>query len=272
MRILPAPQVVPGGPAHGVLYQAKPGLVPAALKPRQVVVAGVGDGEERQTPEPRRRHVNLEPLPDGRGDDLASCQAENVLRDFLPDGVTGGCALFEQPVRDDHPPRRPPDRDRCRGAGQQEAPLRRRRLRPDQERQAAQVHPPERDIARLAAKNIHARVAHGGQVNCLIARHASDRRPRARPGPVNFCPPGSDHAPVRDNQSLFHRTESWRLPPACDTTRSQSTGEQDGGAGADQSEDHEMQEAPAHPLQQQPSRGEAGSDRHRQQRRQPQVG
>ena len=129
MRIFPAPQVVPGGPSHGVLHQAIPGLVPSALETRQVVVAGVGDGEERQTAPLRRHHLDLEPLPDGRDHDLAAGQVKRILRDGLPDGVTGWCARLEQPMRDDHPPRQPADPDRRRGAGQQQAPLRGRRLR-----------------------------------------------------------------------------------------------------------------------------------------------
>ena len=111
---------------------------------------------------------------------------EDIIRDDLPDGVTGRCARLEQPVRDNHPPRRPADPDRRRGAGQQEASLRRRRLRPDQERQAAKVHPPERNAAGLIAKNTDTRVAHGGQVHWLIARHGSDRRTGDRPGPSQF--------------------------------------------------------------------------------------
>jgi hypothetical protein len=75
-----------------------------------------------------------------------------------------------------------------RGVGQQQAPLRGRRLRPDQERQAAQVHPPERNITRLTAKNLHTGVAGSGQVYWLIARHASDRRPRGRADPSRFRP------------------------------------------------------------------------------------
>jgi hypothetical protein len=39
------------------------------------------------------------------------------------------------------------------------APVRKRRLRPDQERQAAQVHPPERNIARLIVKNLYTGIA-----------------------------------------------------------------------------------------------------------------
>jgi hypothetical protein len=188
MRILPAPQVVPGGPSHLMLCQASPGLAPAALKTRQVAVVGVGDGEERQTTPTRRYHLDLEPLPDGRGDDLTAGQVKRIVRDDLPDGVTGWCARLEQPMRDDHPPRQPADPDRHRGAGQQEAPLRRRRFRPDQERQAAQVHPPERNITRLIAKNVHTRVAYSGQVYWLIARHASDRRARGRSDHSRFRP------------------------------------------------------------------------------------
>ena len=91
-------------------------------------------------------------------------------------------------MRDDHPPRQPADPDRRRGAGQQEAPFRRRRLRPDQERQAAQVHPPKRNITWLIAKNVHTRVACSGQIHWFIARHAPDRRAPGRSDPVNFGP------------------------------------------------------------------------------------
>jgi hypothetical protein len=87
---------------------------------------------------------------------------KRILRDGLPDGVTGWRTRFKQPMRHDHPSRHPADPDRRRGAGQEEAPLRRRRLRPDQERQAAQVHPPERNITRLIAKNLYAGVAGSG--------------------------------------------------------------------------------------------------------------
>jgi len=59
---------------------------------RQVVVAGVGDGEERLTAPLRRHHLDLEPLPDGRGDDLAAGQVKNIIRDGLPDGVTARAA------------------------------------------------------------------------------------------------------------------------------------------------------------------------------------
>jgi len=94
-------------------------------------------------------------------------------------------------VGDDHPPRQSADADRRRGAGQQQAPLRQRRLGPDQERQAAQVHPPERNITRLIAKNLHAGVAGSGQVYWLVARHASDRKASGQTDPSGFLPPGS---------------------------------------------------------------------------------
>ena len=190
MRIFPAPQVVSGGPSHGVLHQADPGFVPSARPTRQVAVAGVGDGEERQTAPYRRHHLDFEPLSDARDHDLAADQVKRILCDGLSDGVTGWCARLEQPMRDDHPPRKPTDPDRRRGAGQQQAPLRRRRLRPDQERQAAQVHPPERNITRLIAKNLHTGVADSGQVYWLIARHASDRRASGRADPSRFRPRG----------------------------------------------------------------------------------
>jgi hypothetical protein len=125
IRILPAPQEVSPRPSHVVLRQPSTGLAPAARKTRQVVVAGVSDGEERQTTPPRRHHLDLEPLPDGRGDDLAAGQVENIVRDGPPDRVTGWRARLEQPMRDDHPPRHPVDPHPHRGAGQQEAPLRR---------------------------------------------------------------------------------------------------------------------------------------------------
>ncbi len=104
MRIFPAPQVVPGGSSLDVLRQTPPGLVPAPLETRPVVVAGVGDGEERLTAPDRRHHLDFEPLPDRRGDDLAAGQVKHVLRDGLPDGMAGLRARLEQPVRDDHPP------------------------------------------------------------------------------------------------------------------------------------------------------------------------
>ncbi len=188
MRVLPAPQVIAGGLSLGVLRQATPGLAPPALETRQVVVAGVGDGEERLTAPLRRHHLDFEPFPDGHGADLTAGQVKGILRDGLPDGVAGWPARLEQPVRDDHPPRQPADPDRHRGGGQQEAPLSGRRLRPDQERQAPQVHRPERNIARLIAKSAHTRVARGGQVYWLIARHASDRRARSLSGPSHFLP------------------------------------------------------------------------------------
>ncbi len=75
------------------------------------MVVGVGDGEERQTTPTRRHHLDLEPLPDRHGENLAAGEVKNILRDGLPDGVTGGCARLEQPMRDDHPPRRPADPD-----------------------------------------------------------------------------------------------------------------------------------------------------------------
>jgi len=93
-------------------------------------------------------------------------------------------------MRDAHPPRQPADTDRRRGAGQEQAPFHRRRLGPDQERQASQVHPPERNIARLIAKNVYTGVAGSGQVYWLIARHASDRRKTAGLIPVDFGPLG----------------------------------------------------------------------------------
>jgi len=102
--------------------------------------------------------------------------------------VPGWCARLEQPVRDDHLPRQPADADRGRGAGQQQAPLRRRRFGPDQERQAAQVHPPERNITRLIAKNLDTGVAHTGQIYWLVAWHASDRRTSGRADPSRFLP------------------------------------------------------------------------------------
>jgi hypothetical protein len=84
---------------------------------------------------------------------------EGILRDRLANGVTSWRTRLEQPVRDDHPWRQPADRDRRRGAGEQEAALRRLRLGPDQERQAAQDHPAERSITRLIAKNLHTGIA-----------------------------------------------------------------------------------------------------------------
>src|SRR6266568_7249853 len=183
MRIFPAPQVVSGGPSHGVLHQADTGFAPPALETRQVAVAGVGDGEERLTAPFRRDHLDFAPLSDVRDHDLAAGKVKRILCDGLPDGVTGWCARLEQPMRDDHPPRQPPDPDRRRGGGQQQAPLRRRRLRPDQERQAAQVHPPERNITRLIAENLHTGVAGSGQVYWLITRHASDRKASGRADP-----------------------------------------------------------------------------------------
>ena len=169
-----------------MLGQADPGLVPPAFETRQIAVAGVGDGEERQTAPFRRHHLDFEPFPDRRDHDLAAGQVKRVLGDGLPDGVTSWCARLEQPVRDNHPPREPADRHGHRGVGQQQAPLRGRRLGPDQERQAAQVHPPERNIARLIAKNLHTGVAGSGQVYWLIARHATDRRTRGRADPSRF--------------------------------------------------------------------------------------
>jgi hypothetical protein len=71
----------------------------------------VGDGEERQAAPSRRHHLDLEPLPDRRGDGLAAGQVKDVLRDRLPDRVAAGRARLEQPVGDDHPPRHPADRD-----------------------------------------------------------------------------------------------------------------------------------------------------------------
>ena len=142
----------------------------------------------------RRYHLDFEPLPDRRGDGLAAGQVKHILRDGLPDCVTAWRARLEQPVRNDHPPRHPADSDRYRNSGQQEAPLRRRRLRPDQERQVAQIHPPERNIARLIAENAQTRVARSGQFYWLIARHTSDRRTRSLSAPVNFGPPKGDHA------------------------------------------------------------------------------
>ena len=185
-----------------------PGLAPSALETRQVMVVGVGDGEERQTAPYRRHHLDFEPLSDGRDHDLAAGQVKRILRDGLPDGVTGWCARLEQPMRDDHPPRQPADPDRHRGTGQQQAPLRGRRLRPDQERQAAQVHPPERNIARLIAKNVHTRVARSGQVYWLIARHATDRRASGRADPSRFRPV-DDHAPGI-GPAFVHRIGSYR--------------------------------------------------------------
>ena len=173
-----------------MLRQTGPGVGPLALEPRHLLVVGVGDGEERQTAPPRRHHLDFEPLPDGHHQDLAAGQVKRILRDGLPDGVTGRRARLEQPVRDDHPPRQPADPDRYRGAREHKAPLRRRRLRSDQERQAAQVHPPERNITRLIAKNLHTGVAASGQVDWLIARHASDRKKTAALIPVNFGPAG----------------------------------------------------------------------------------
>ena len=57
------------------LVQLAP-VAPAALETRQVVVAGVGDGEERQTTPPRRHHLDFEPLPDRRDHDLAASQVK----------------------------------------------------------------------------------------------------------------------------------------------------------------------------------------------------
>jgi hypothetical protein len=169
------------------------------------MVAGVGDGEERQTAPGRRHHLDLEPLPDGRDHDLASGEMERVLGDGLPDAMTGRRDRLEQPVRDDHPPRQPADPGRHRDAGQQEAPFRGRRLRPDQERQAAQVHPPERDITRLRAENLRARVACGGQVYRLIAWHASDRRTGGRADPTGFQTGGNRAIPSSSPRSMWLR-------------------------------------------------------------------
>jgi hypothetical protein len=102
----------------------------------------------------------------------------------------GPPARLEQPVRDDHPPGGPADRDRRRGGGQQEARLGRRRLRPDQERQAAQLDPAERDVARRVAEDVQAGVTGGGQVDRLIARHGSDRRLAPVPIPRGYPAPG----------------------------------------------------------------------------------
>ena len=86
-----------------MFHQASPGVAPFAFEPRHAVVAGVGDSEERQAAPPRRHHLDFEPLPDRCDHDLAAGQVERVLRDRLPDGVTGWRARLEQPVRDDHP-------------------------------------------------------------------------------------------------------------------------------------------------------------------------
>jgi hypothetical protein len=185
MRILSAPQEVSGRPSHSVLNQTVSGFAPSTLETRPVAIAVVGDGQERQTAPPRRRHLDFEPLPDARDHELAADKVKRILRDGLPDRMTGWRARLKQPMRDDHPPRKPADPDRRRSAGQQQAPLR-RRLGPDQERQATQVHPPERNITRLIAKNLHTGVAGSGQVYWLIARHASDRRETAGPIPVDI--------------------------------------------------------------------------------------
>jgi hypothetical protein len=92
-------------------------VFPAAFETRQAVVIGVGDGEERQAAPPWRHHLDLEPLPNGRGDGHAASQVKNVVGDYLTGGVTGRCARFEQPVRDDHARRQPADADRHSGSG-----------------------------------------------------------------------------------------------------------------------------------------------------------
>ncbi len=194
MRILPAPQVIAGRVGHRVLGQARPRLAPGALEPRQLVVLGVGDGQERLAAPARRHHLDLEPLPDRGGHDLAAGQVEAVLGDRLPDRVAGRPARLEQPVRDDHPRRQAADRDRDRGGGQQEARTGRRRLRPDQERQAAQLCPAEGDVAGFVTEDVEAGVAGGGQVDGLIARHGSDRRLAAGPIPLIFRPVGAPAA------------------------------------------------------------------------------
>src|SRR5215471_16977397 len=186
MRIFPAPQVVRSRPAQAVLRQANPGLAPWALEPLQVVVVCVAHCEERQTTPGGRHDLDFEPLPDARDHDLTAREVERVLRNGLPDTMTSRCTWLKEAMRNDHPPCEPADPDRCRDIGQQQAPLRRRRLGPDQERQAAQVHPPERNITRLVAKNLHTGVAGSGKVYWLIARHASDRRESSGTNPTRF--------------------------------------------------------------------------------------
>jgi hypothetical protein len=91
--------------------------------------------------------------------------------------------------RSKHRRRQPADLNRRGAAGPDEAPLRGRPLRPDQERQAAEVHPPERNIARRIAENLHTRVARARQVYWLVARHGSMVGRTADLTPVLFRPP-----------------------------------------------------------------------------------
>src|SRR5215469_497440 len=195
--ILPAPQVVPGGPPHIVLGQTGPGSVPRALETRQIAIVGIGDGEKRQKTPARRNHLDLEPLPDRRDDDLAADKMERVLRDGLPDCTTGWCARLEQPMRDDEAPSKQPDLKSRRSFGRQEASFFRHRLGPDEERQATQVHSSERDITRLSAKNLHAYVACSGHVYGLVARHVPIVGKATAMIPVDFSRPIFNVSPSR---------------------------------------------------------------------------
>ena len=151
-----------------MLRQASPGIAPSALETRQAVVAGVGDGEERQAAPPGGTTLDFEPLPDRRGDNLAG-QVKRVVRDGLPDGMTGRRARLEQPVRDDHPPRHRPIPTDVGAPGRRKHRSADARLGPNQERQATQVHPAERNIARLITQNLHTGVAGSGKVYWLIS-------------------------------------------------------------------------------------------------------
>ena len=82
-----------------MLGQADPGLVPPAFETRQIAVAGVGDGEERQTAPFRRHHLDFEPFPDRHAELLARRGAYfRLMAGQAGDGLGAGAPGLEARV------------------------------------------------------------------------------------------------------------------------------------------------------------------------------
>ena len=171
LRILPAPQIEAPGPAAPVLGEPEAGTVPVALEPGGLAVVAVRHGEERAAAPGRRHDLDLEPFTDRHSDRLAAGQVEHVVGDGRSDAVPCRSTGLQQPVRDDHPPRRPADLDRDRRCRYDEAPLLRRSVGADQERQAAKLHPAQRQVACRVLEGVDARVAHRFDCHRFITGH-----------------------------------------------------------------------------------------------------
>ncbi len=193
LGVLPLPQVERLRPALVVLGHPEAGHPPATLEAGRIAVLGVADRQERVAPPRVADDLDLEAFPDRHLDGAPTGQVEDVVGDVGADAVSGGTARLQQPVRDDHVPRRLADVDRHRFGGRHEAAVLRGSFGTDEERQTAQGHLAERGFL-VSAEDFDACVAHGLEREWFVAGHCPIVPPcpwrgkRFHPGPSPVHP------------------------------------------------------------------------------------